>query len=46
MITVGYGDILPQTPIERFFGIFFLLVACGVFSFTLNSIGNALQAID
>jgi hyperpolarization activated cyclic nucleotide-gated potassium channel 2 len=24
MITVGYGDISPQTPIERLFGIFFL----------------------
>jgi hyperpolarization activated cyclic nucleotide-gated potassium channel 2 len=46
MITVGYGDISPQTPLERTFGIFFLLVACGVFSFTLNTIGNALQTID
>ena len=46
MITVGYGDISPQTPLERTFGIFFLLVACGVFSFTMNSIGNALQTID
>jgi len=39
MNTVGYGDISPQTPIERFFGILLLLIACGVFAFTMNSIG-------
>ena len=42
MTTVGYGDISPQTPIERGLGVFFLLIACIVFSFTLNTIGAAL----
>ena len=42
MNTVGYGDISPQTATERLFGIFFLLIACGVFSFTMNTIGAAL----
>jgi hyperpolarization activated cyclic nucleotide-gated potassium channel 2 len=42
MITVGYGDLSPQTPLERLFGVFFLLVACGVFSFTMNTIGNTM----
>lgn len=46
MTTIGYGDISPQTPLERLFGIAFLLVACGVFSFTMTTIGNALQQID
>lgn len=46
MITVGYGDVSPQTPLERLFGVFFLQVACGVFSFTLNTIGAALQKIN
>ncbi|CAD8099233.1 unnamed protein product [Paramecium primaurelia] len=46
MITVGYGDISPQTTTERFCGIFFLLVACGVLSFTMNSIGNTMQQMS
>ncbi|KAM3136932.1 hypothetical protein pb186bvf_011017 [Paramecium bursaria] len=46
MTTVGYGDLSPQTPIERLFGVFFLLIACGVFSFTMNTIGNTMQQLS
>ncbi|CAD8152036.1 unnamed protein product [Paramecium octaurelia] len=46
MITVGYGDLSPQTPLERLFGVFFLLIACGVFSFTMNTIGNTMQQLS
>lgn len=42
MTTVGYGDLFPFTPTERLIGIFFLLIATGVFSFTMNTIGAAL----
>lgn len=46
MTTVGYGDITPQNATERLLGIFLLLVACGGFAFTMNSIGFALQKIS
>ncbi|CAD8043177.1 unnamed protein product [Paramecium primaurelia] len=46
MTTVGYGDISPITPTERGLGIFFLLVACGGFAFTMNSIGFALSTLE
>ena len=42
MITVGYGDIVPSTTIERLFCLFTMLMASGVFSFTMNRIGNVL----
>ncbi|CAD8117908.1 unnamed protein product [Paramecium sonneborni] len=46
MTTVGYGDISPLNPDERMLGIFLLLIACGGFAFTMNSIGFALQKIS
>ena len=39
MSTVGYGDISPKNNIEMLIGIGFILVACGNFAFTINSIG-------
>jgi hypothetical protein len=46
MNTVGYGDLYPYTPVERSFGILFLLIATVVFSFTMNTIGAALSQIN
>jgi hypothetical protein len=40
MNTVGYGDIVPVNNIERVFVIAVTLVSCGVFAFSVNSIGN------
>ena len=39
MNTVGYGDITPQNPWEKFFSIIFTYMACGIFAYSLNSIG-------
>lgn len=46
MTTVGYGDISPTTTTERGLGIILLLVACGGFAFTMNSIGFALSSLE
>ncbi|CAD8139890.1 unnamed protein product [Paramecium pentaurelia] len=46
MTTVGYGDISPTTTTERGLGIILLLVACGGFAFTMNSIGFALSTLE
>eukprot|EP00347_Sterkiella_histriomuscorum_P000865 403374225 len=40
MVTVGYGDITPRTTIERVYTMLAMIIASGMFSFTINSIGT------
>lgn len=40
MTTVGYGDIVPVTLEEKLFAMFAMLLACGVFAYTLGSISS------
>mmetsp|Transcript_34093 Transcript_34093/g.59463 ORF Transcript_34093/g.59463 Transcript_34093/m.59463 type:complete len:742 (-) Transcript_34093:61-2286(-) len=40
MATVGYGDIVPHTFYEKIFAMFAMIVACGVFAYTIGSIGS------
>ena len=42
MITVGYGDITPQTEIEVLCAIITMLVTCGMFAYIVNKIGMIL----
>ncbi len=35
--TVGYGDIVAQTNIEKIFAIFMMLAGIGFFSFIMGS---------
>jgi len=42
MTTVGYGDIVPITPIETIVCLVMLLFACGVFGFSVNTIQTIL----
>jgi len=46
MITVGYGDIVPKTSIERIFAIMVMLVASGMFAYSMNAIGSIFQNMD
>lgn len=46
MMTVGYGEITPVTEIERLFNIIVMLIGCGVFGYTMNSIGTLLTTIN
>jgi hypothetical protein len=38
MITIGYGDIHPFTTPEMIFAILAMVLASGVFGYTMNSI--------
>lgn len=46
MITVGYGDITPVTPLEKLISILTMLLSCGVFGYTMNSIGVVVQEFN
>ena len=43
MTTVGYGDILPHTNNEKIYAMFTMILACGVFAYTIGSIGSLVQ---
>lgn len=45
MLTVGYGDITPQNTTERVFSIMIMVLSCGVFAYSINSVGNILKDI-
>jgi hypothetical protein len=42
MTTVGFGDITPVNSDEKIFCIFMMLLSCGVFAYTMNTMGNVL----
>ena len=45
-LTVGYGDIVPQTTVERVFVVVVAMVICGVFGYTISTIGEILKNLE
>ena len=43
MITVGYGDIIPNSSLEIAYCLFMMLISSGMFAYSLNKLGNILQ---
>jgi hypothetical protein len=42
MITVGFGDVVPVNESEKIFVTFTMLLSCGVFAYTMNTMGVVL----
>jgi voltage-gated potassium channel Kch len=45
-VTVGYGDITPQTDTERVFVVIVTLIICGVFGYTISNIGETFRSLE
>ena len=43
LVTIGYGDIKPMNPVEKFIGIFIELIAVGTYTYTFGLIFNILS---
>ena len=41
--TVGYGDIYPKSNLEKTFSILMMLIGCGLFGYSLNSINEIIK---
>jgi len=46
MTTVGYGDIVPVTSVEKIYCIIVMLLACCIFAYIMNSIGGIFVSMD
>lgn len=40
MTTIGFGDIVPTNAVETVVCIFSMIIACGIFGYSINSIGS------
>jgi hypothetical protein len=43
--TIGYGDIVPFTNIERIFDIVAMLIGALVFGYIIGAVGNVVQQV-
>jgi hypothetical protein len=40
MITVGFGDIVPSNIYEKIYVMGMMLISCGFFGYSINTIGS------
>ena len=46
MITLGYGDIVPQTMPEKIYVIFSAMIGCGIFAYSVNKVGSIINDMN
>ena len=46
MITLGYGDIVPQTIHEKIYVIIAAMIGCGIFAYSVNTIGIIINELN
>lgn len=46
IVTVGYGDMIPMNSSERITNILIMLIGCGVFAHSIDSIVNVIKRLN
>lgn len=46
LTTVGYGDMLPRTPVQKVYAIGVMLLGVGVYAFLIGNIASLLTRLD
>jgi len=44
-MTIGYGDIVPVTNLEKLFVVILALFFCGVFGYSVSAIGEIFRKL-
>ncbi|CAD8049359.1 unnamed protein product [Paramecium primaurelia] len=45
-LTIGYGDITPQTDLEKIYSILLALLVCGVLGYSVSTVGNIIKLLQ
>lgn len=46
LTTVGYGDVLPRTPVQKLYAIGVMFLGVGVYAFLIGNIASILTTLD
>ncbi|EGR33189.1 hypothetical protein IMG5_060030, partial [Ichthyophthirius multifiliis] len=46
MVTIGYGDIVAYTEVEKVFTIIMIFISCSVFAYSINLIGEQVKELN
>lgn len=44
-LTIGYGDLVPSTNLEKIFVIIIILFMCGIFGYVISNIGEIFKGL-
>jgi hypothetical protein len=46
MLSVGYGDIVPTSPLEKIVSVLFMMFACIQLSYSVNTVGDLINQLQ
>ena len=46
IVTIGFGDVVPKTLLERSYTLFLLLIGVGFYSYTIGNLSSIIRALE